>query len=84
LRAFVVAGSEGHAEMKVVSDAPGYIYCYARDPRKNAIRRIFPNRFVHDPRVEVRRAITLPGPKRFQLSADHEFACVHAPREVLQ
>lgn len=82
LQAFVVAGSDGRAELKVVSDAPGYIYCYARDPQQNAIRRIFPNRFARDPRVEVGRAITLPGPERFELSASHDFACVHAPREV--
>ena len=82
LRAFAVAGKQNTVELRVVSDAPGYAYCYARDPQKNAIRRIFPNRFTKDPRIEAGRAITLPGAERFKLDAGHEFACVHAPREI--
>ncbi|KNZ32597.1 MAG: hypothetical protein AD742_10960 [Methylibium sp. NZG] len=71
-----------HVRLQVSAAAPGYVYCYAQDPASQAIRRIFPNRFVRDPRVEAGRTVSLPGAGRFRLHPGHRYACVHAPREV--
>lgn len=70
------------ADLQVTTASAGYLYCYAQDPATKAIRRVFPNRFHADPRVEAGQSISLPGKARFALSAAHEHACVHAPREV--
>lgn len=69
-------------QLRVTADAAGYVYCYAQDPASQAIRRIFPNRFERDPRVEAGRAVSLPGSGRFKLDPAHRYACLHAPREV--
>jgi hypothetical protein len=63
----------------------GYIYCYAQDPQANdggAIRRIYPNRFARDMRVERGAAVLVPGKGAFVLDPHHDFACLHAAREV--
>jgi hypothetical protein len=70
------------ADLQVTTGSAGYLYCYAQDPATKAIRRVFPNRFSADPRVEAGQSLTLPGKARFALSAGHEHACIHAPREV--
>jgi hypothetical protein len=75
-------GTPGSLRLSVTTDQPGYVYCYARDPKADKIRRVFPNRFARDPRIGVRQAVTLPGAAKFRLSADMEYACLHAPREV--
>ena len=61
---------------------PGYVYCYTRDPVTQHIQRIFPNRFVKDPRVESGKRLVLPGAGKFVLNPAAEYACLHAPREV--
>jgi Domain of unknown function (DUF4384) len=69
-------------QLRVTVDQPGYVYCYAQDPQSQAIRRIFPNRFARDPRVQPGRALALPSAGRFSLPATHRYACLHAPTEV--
>ena len=68
--------------LQVESNRSGYLYCYSQDPVSNKIVRIFPNRFVRDPRVETGKPVRLPGGKRFVLNPAAEYACLHAPREV--
>ncbi|MBL0729299.1 DUF4384 domain-containing protein [Piscinibacter sp. HJYY11] len=74
--------NSGQADLQVTTASAGYLYCYAQDPATKAIRRVFPNRFSADPRVEAGQSLSLPGKARFSLSAAHDHACVHAPREV--
>ena len=69
-------------QLMVQSSQPGYVYCYSRDPVNGKIVRIFPNRFVKDPRIDAGRPIRLPGGQRFVLSPAAEYACLHAPFEV--
>lgn len=69
-------------ELLVKSNEPGYLYCYSRDSASGRIVRIFPNRFVRDPRVEAGQTLRLPDGQRFVLPATAEYACLHAPREV--
>lgn len=71
-----------HVRLRVSANVPGYVYCYAQDPATQAIRRIFPNRFARDPRLEAGRTATLPGTGQFRLLPGHRYACVHAAREV--
>ena len=82
IRVFAAPMRSGGIQVKVTAAHAGYVYCYAQDPTSKAIRRIFPNRFVRDPRVEAGHAVTLPGAARFVLAEDQQFGCVHAPREV--
>jgi hypothetical protein len=82
MRVFVKEANAGQAALRVAVSAPGYVYCYAQDPAGGQIRRVFPNRFVRDPRVEAGAAVALPGGPRFRLDGTHVYACVHAPREV--
>lgn len=79
---FVKTASAGQAVLRVAVRTPGYLYCYAMDPAGGQIRRVFPNRFVRDPRVEAGAAVSLPDGLRFRLQAHHQHACLHAPREV--
>lgn len=76
-----VATAQGFAVV-VQPRQPGYAYCYAQDPATQAIRRVFPNRFQRDPRVEPGRTVVLPGRAGFVLSPTHRHACVFAEREV--
>jgi hypothetical protein len=69
-------------QIEVTASTPGYVYCYAQDPASHRIRRVFPNRFMRDPRIEASAPLALPGKGRFVLAPSHEYACVHAPREV--
>lgn len=82
IKVFARPEGDGRVQLRVVADGAGYVYCYAQDAASGAIRRIFPNRFVRDPRVEPGQAISLPGASRFSLTAAHQFACIHAPSEV--
>lgn len=75
-------GSQLQLTLQLSGEGGAYVYCYAQDPATGAIRRIFPNRFANDPRVNVGRNVHLPGRGRFRLSARHQHACVMAPREV--
>lgn len=68
--------------LSVESSQAGYLYCYAQDPGTQKIVRIFPNRFVGDPRVSASAPIRIPGKGRFVLKGSARYACLHAPREV--
>lgn len=81
LRLQPVATARGFA-LVVQPRQPGYAYCYAQDPATQAIRRVFPNRFQRDPRVEPGKVLALPGAAGFTLSPGHRHACVFAAREV--
>lgn len=69
----------------VQSDKPAYVYCYARSAA-GKLQRIFPNRFVSDPRIEPNRPVVLPGAQGFKLipgeSGTIPVACFAAPREI--
>lgn len=67
------------------SNAPAYVYCYARSAA-GEIQRIFPNRFLRDPRVMPGTALVLPGDQGFRIAVDGggnvTVACMTAPREI--
>jgi hypothetical protein len=70
---------------RIRSTGPAYVYCYARDGAA-PIQRIFPNRWVQDPRVDASKPFVLPGNQPFVLKASPtlSIACLSAPREVYQ
>jgi hypothetical protein len=68
--------------LEVQSTSSGYLYCYSQDPVSQKIVRIFPNRFVRDPRIDAGKPVLLPGGQRFVLNPAAQYACLHAPREV--
>jgi hypothetical protein len=76
------AGGAVQLNLQLKGNEGAYVYCYAQDPASGAIRRIFPNRFAGDPRVNANRAVNLPGRGGFKLAPQHQYACVLAPREV--
>lgn len=67
------------------SNAPAYVYCYARSVA-GEIQRIFPNRFLRDPRVMPGTVLVLPGDQGFRIAVDGAgsvtVACMAAPREI--
>lgn len=69
----------------VSSSAPAYVYCYARTAA-GKLQRIFPNRFVSDPRIEPGQPLLLPGRQGFRLIPGERgtipVACFAAPREI--
>ena len=77
-----VATTPQGLSLEVQSKHSGYVYCYSQDPVSQKIVRIFPNRFVRDPRIEAGQRIRLPDGQRFVLNPASEYACLHAPREV--
>lgn len=81
-RVFAQAGADGRAELRVIAAAAGHLSCYAQDPATQALRRIYPNRFDRDSRVEPGTQVALPGKGRFTLDARHRFACVHTPTDL--
>ncbi len=72
----------GRLDLQVSSDVAGYVYCYAQEGTAGSVRRIFPNRFARDPRIEAGQVLSVPGKARFRLDARQRFACVQAPREI--
>jgi len=72
----------GQLRLDVQAAVAGYVYCYAVETASGKIRRIFPNRFARDPAVAAGQALNLPGTTAFRLPRQHDYACVHAPREV--
>jgi hypothetical protein len=78
-------GAAGDLAFSVHSDAPAYVYCYARSAG-GVLQRIFPNRFVNDPRIEPSKPILLPGSQGFKLipgeSGTVPVACFAASREI--
>lgn len=77
--------SSGDMAFSVHSDTAAYVYCYARTPQ-GKLQRIFPNRFINDPRIEPNRPILLPGDQGFKLipgdAGTVPVACFAAPREI--
>lgn len=69
--------------LTVQTNLPAYVYCYARD-QAGTIQRIFPNRYVADPRVDPARPLALPGKQGFRIAAGHaqSLACLAARREI--
>jgi len=76
------AGSAVQLNLQLKGKEGAYVYCYAQDPATGSVRRIFPNRFATDPRVNANRGVNLPGRGSFLLPPQHQYACVLAPREV--
>ena len=75
-------------EMTVSVPQSAYVYCYVQSPSNGKIQRIFPNRFMRDPRLEAGTPLVLPGAQGFKVSAGAEnvkqqaVGCLAAPREV--
>lgn len=76
------AGAPVQLSLQLQGEAGAYVYCYAQDPASGAVRRIFPNRFAADPRINPGRSLSVPGRGAFRLPAQHQYACLLAPREV--
>jgi hypothetical protein len=77
-----IDGSDGTPRLEVRAERAGYVYCYAVEVASGKIQRMFPNRFARDPAIAPGETVHLPGKGAFRLPRGHEFACVHAPREV--
>lgn len=77
-----IDGSDGTPRLEVRAERAGYVYCYAVEVASGKIQRMFPNRFARDPAIAPGETVHLPGKGAFRLPQGHEFACVHAPREV--
>jgi curli biogenesis system outer membrane secretion channel CsgG len=75
-------------ELTVTTAQPGYVYCYVQSPTTGKIQRIFPNRFMRDPRVEANTPLLLPGAQGFKMLAGGEdvrqqvVGCLATEREV--
>ncbi len=85
LSADPAGGGEDGPGLQVKVNAPAYVYCYAQTG-EGKLQRIFPNRFVSDPRVEPAAPLLLPGRQGFKLlpgEADSlPVTCFAAPREI--
>ena len=81
-RVFAQTGANGQAELRVIAAAPGHVFCFAQDPGSQVLRRIYPNRFVRDSRVDAGTQLALPGAGRFTLDARQRFACVHTATDI--
>jgi hypothetical protein len=73
--------------LTITTTRSGYLYCYAEDGKTNALQRVYPNRFVQDPRVEFGQTVSLPGGGAFKIEAQagatqRNIGCMLAPREV--
>jgi hypothetical protein len=75
-------------ELTVTTAQDAYVYCYVQSPATGKIQRIFPNRFVRDPRVPANTPLVLPGAQGFKFFAGGEGAklqavgCLATDREV--
>jgi len=75
-------------ELTVSTAQSGYVYCYVQSPSTGKIQRIFPNRFMRDPRVEANTPLLLPGAQGFKVAAGGEnvkqqaVGCLATEREV--
>lgn len=85
LRPDPAAATEDSLAVAVETDTPAYVYCYAQTA-SGKLQRIFPNRFVSDPRVEPNTPLLLPGRQGFKLlpgDADSvPVTCFAARREI--
>jgi hypothetical protein len=82
VRVFAQTGADGQAEVRLIAAAAGHVYCFAQDPQTQALRRIYPNRFQRDSRLEAGATVALPGPGRFTLDGRQRFACVHTATDL--
>jgi Domain of unknown function (DUF4384) len=75
-------------ELTLNAAQPGYVYCFVQSPSNGKIQRIFPNRFVRDPRVEANVPLVLPGAQGFTVAAGAEgvkrqaVGCFATEREI--
>lgn len=75
-------------EMTLSVTQPAYVYCFLQSPSTGKIQRIFPNRFVRDPRVEANSPMVLPGAQGFKVPAGGDGArqqavgCLATEREI--
>ena len=81
-RVFSQALDNGQADLRVIAAAPGHLFCFAQDPATQALRRIYPNRFVRDSRVDAGAQLSVPGSAKFTLDARQRFACVHTATDL--
>ena len=82
VRVFAQTSADGQAELRLIAAAAGHVYCFAQDPQTQALRRIYPNRFQRDSRLEAGATIALPGPGRFTLDGRQRFACLHTATDL--
>jgi Domain of unknown function (DUF4384) len=81
----VIAGEP--IALTITTTRTGYLYCYTEDGKTNALQRVYPNRFVQDPRVEFGQTVSLPGAGAFKIEAQagttqRNIGCMLAPREI--
>ena len=75
-------------ELTVTVPQAAFVYCYVQSPQTGKIQRIFPNRFMRDPRVEANTPLVLPGAQGFKVLAGGEDAkqqsvgCLATEREI--
>lgn len=85
LQSAAADGPDGGLAFKVLTSAPAYVYCYAQTAA-GKLQRIFPNRFVSDPRVDPGVPLLLPGRQGFKLlpgdSDSVPVACFATAREI--
>jgi hypothetical protein len=81
-RVFSQTLDNGQADLRVIAAAPGHLFCFAQDPTSQVLRRIYPNRFVRDSRVDAGAQLSVPGSARFTLDGKQRFACVHTSTDI--
>ncbi len=75
-------------ELTLSMPQTAYVYCFVQSPTSGKIQRIFPNRFMRDPRVEANTPLVLPGAQGFKVPAGGEGAeqqavgCLATEREI--
>jgi hypothetical protein len=75
-------------ELSLSTTQAAYVYCYVQSPATGKIQRIFPNRFMRDPRVEANTPLVLPGAQGFKVAAggdgvkQQSVGCFATEREV--
>ena len=75
-------------ELSLSVPQAAYVYCFLQSPSSGKIQRIFPNRFVRDPRVEANTPVLLPGSQGFKVAAGGDGAkqqavgCLATEREI--
>lgn len=81
-RVFSQTGPDGQADLRIIAAAPGHVFCFAQDPASQALRRIYPNRFVRDSRIDAGAQLSVPGSAAFKLDGQQRFACVHTTTDI--
>lgn len=81
-RVFAQTLANGQADLRVIAAAPGHVFCFAQDPSSQVLRRIYPNRFVRDSRIDAGAQLAVPGSAKFTLDGRQRFACVHTATDI--